>query len=464
MLPGGAFSSFGGGALAGPGGLAGLAALAARAWGPPGASGSAGASASGSASTSTSAPTSTSTSASAPAQPARAPAARPFPSACGACGGRLARAPCGGEAACECCGLVVRGDPAALGPEDGPRAPPATGRLHLVGPGAGQLRPDLYRSSPGDSSAAQQKAIRSEYLAFSARFVAAGGPGVSRDAIEAATARYNTIQKAGVWRGTNKKAIMAYCLYEAFHATRSFVLSKADTAAFMELTIAGFARGENLVRALVADGAVPPPEEEVDLCMPKVTTLFARTGFEGEAFAFLHAAAAEVVRLASAHHIGVSSILSSKVAGAVFAVLSRCRDPDLVPAPPSLGAFCERACIRKNTVERVLDELDAFHSFFAPAYRAAGLDPARVPAPRPAPPAAPRRPPRASAPAPSAAGAAASAPPAALAPAPRRPAPSAPSAAPAPSAQAAPAAPAPRRPPPRPTSAAGDTAPSAAGF
>lgn len=477
MHPGGPFSPFGGDFFAGlgggPGGLAaggglkdlaaraGLGDLAARAWAGGG-------------------------------PPARAPGA---PSACGACGGRLVRAPAGAETACESCGLVARGDPAAQGPEDGPRPPPASGRLHLVGPGAGQLRPDLYRSSPGDSSAAQQKAIRAEFQAFRDRYVAAGGPGVSFDAIEAATLRYNAIQKVRVFRSSKKRAIMAFCLYEACHATRSFVLSKAAAAALMELNTAGFASGENIVRALVAAGDVPPAEG-VDLCMPKITSLFARTGFEGEAFAALHAAAAEVVRLATEGFVGVSSILSSKVAGAVFAVLSRCRDPHLVPAPPSLGAFCERASIRKNTVERVLAELEAHHSIFAPTYLAAGLDAALVPAPppawahsapagrmslgpapplraaraapapplraAPAPPGASAPPPRA-APAPScrsAPGAPASAPPlprAAPAPAPPPPAPGAP----APSPRAAPslppsAPPAPRRAPPRPAPSLGE--------
>jgi hypothetical protein len=80
------------------------------------------------------------------------------------------------------------------------------------------------------------------------------------------------------------------------------------------------------------------------------------------------------VQTAIAKRIGASSILRSKVAGAAFSVLRRCKDKSLILRAPTLGEFCTSYKIRKNTIGNMLSQLDSYHSHFQAIYEAAGLD------------------------------------------------------------------------------------------
>jgi hypothetical protein len=291
---------------------------------------------------------------------------------CAQCGAQMCRGTNDLEYVCGGCGLVVEGDTADPDDDDAPRAAPNTARLRIVGPKSNQLQPDLYRSSAGNT-ATQKKQIYEEYCMYRARYIEAGGQAFPLNACKLASDSYNEVQRQCVKRSQNKKAIMAACFYHACLEI-GFSPTKSEVAAFMQLPSKGIARGANFVRSLVADGKMDV-DINADPCRPEITTLFAHLGLEGDAYAGLRAAVFDVVQTADLNHIGTSSILRSKVAGATFVVLRRCVDRELVPKPMGLQEFCQKCSIRKNTVERFTHELEEYHhSYFAQCYAKAQLD------------------------------------------------------------------------------------------
>jgi hypothetical protein len=298
-----------------------------------------------------------------------------------------------GNLALECggCGLVVEGDTADPEEDEAPRAAPNSGRLRLVGPGSNQLQPDLYRSGSGNTAATQKKQILDEYKAYLQLYVEAGGRAFPLNALEHAAEYYNGVQRVCVKRSQNKATIMAKCLQHGCLQV-GFAPTRAQLADFMQLKNKGIARGGNFIHSLVADGKMDL-DVNADPTRAEVMTLFAHLGFERDEYAGLRDTVFEVVHTAIRNNIGTSSILRSKVAGATYAVLRRCKDRSLVPKPLSMQEFCGKR-IRKNTVERFTRELDDYHSYFEEVYRAAGLDSASTRAGKKAaaetPPPAPR--------------------------------------------------------------------------
>lgn len=293
---------------------------------------------------------------------------------CRACGGSLRPGTDGLERVCDGCGLVVEGDSAQPEEDDAPRAPAAAPRLQVVGPGSGQLQPDLYRSGEGTTAAEQRKQVYEEYKAYRQLYVEAGGRAFPLDACERAADHYNRVQHVCVKRSQNKKRIMAACFYQAC-LELGFAPTKIEVAAFMQLPNKGIAGGTNFIRAFAADGKMDGVDVNIDPCYPEINTLFAAVGLEGDRYRPLADAVHEIVETATREHIGASSILRSKVAGAAFTVFRRCRDKSLVPKAPSLNEFCQSYRIRKNTISSIISQLDAYHSFFEPIYRRRGLDP-----------------------------------------------------------------------------------------
>jgi transcription initiation factor TFIIIB Brf1 subunit/transcription initiation factor TFIIB len=295
---------------------------------------------------------------------------------CRQCGGHFRRAPRDLSLVCAGCGLVEAGDPTL--PDDEPPQPsrdPA--RVRIVGAGSAPLQPDLHRSGQGPSAEAQQRQIFEEYQAYMQMFVEAGGRSFRLDALRRAAGYYNVVQRQCVKRSQNKKSIMAACLWLACRDV-GIAPAKPDVAVMMQLQNRGIARGTNFLRSLVADGKMDI-DVDADPCRPEVVSLFAHLGLEAPAFAPLREATHELVQVALERHVGTSSVLRSKVAGAAFEVLRRCRDRQLLPRPPDQAKFCQ-GWIRKNTLDRFQRELWAHHSIFAPTYRRAGLDDAPPPA------------------------------------------------------------------------------------
>lgn len=313
-----------------------------------------------------------------------APAAPVEPCAyddCAQCGAQMSRGMNDLEYVCLGCGLIIEGD--TVEPEDdAPRTAPITAQLRYVGKNGKQLQPDLHRSSTGNTMETQRKQIFEEYSSYRAYFIEAGGRALPFDACKLASLYYNEVQQQCVKRSQNKKSIMAACLYHAC-LQLGFSRDKSEIAAFMQLPNKGIARGANFVRALVADGKMEGVDINADPCRPEITSLFARLGLEGDAYSGLRDAVFDIVNTAIINNIGTSSFPRSKVAGATFVVLQRCKDRELIPKAPGIQEFCQgplplqkpQPLIRKNTVERFTRQLIEYHHcFFESCYVRAGLD------------------------------------------------------------------------------------------
>jgi len=296
----------------------------------------------------------------------RAPAA---PDEC-SCGGRFGRTSNGPDLVCSSCGLIVEGDSTEV--EDEARVASSVGRLTIVGPGSSQLQPDLYRSGAGCTPDQQKKAIFEEYKALREQFIEKGGRAFPLNACSKAAEYYNKVQQHYVKRSQNKKVIMAQFFIQACHELK-FAPERGEVMRFMQLR-GGVAKGVNFIRKLKADGHLEDVDVNVDPCVPEITTLFAGLELDHPRYKPLSDAVFAIVQIAIAKHIGSSSVLRSKVAGAGYAVLSRCTDKTLLQRPPTLAEFCASFHIRRNTIGNMLTMLADYHSHFKEVYEKAGLD------------------------------------------------------------------------------------------
>lgn len=289
---------------------------------------------------------------------------------CNQCGAQMYRSSNDLEYICSECGLVVEGD--SVDPdEDMNHQSSNNARLRVVGSGCNQLQPNLHKSGTGNTAVTQKKQIYEEYCAYRTLFIESGGRALPLDACKLASDFYNDVQKQCVKRSQNKKAIMAACFYHACLEI-GFSPNKSEVASFMQLPNKGIARGSNFVRALVADGKMDV-DINVDPCRPEITSLFAHLGLEGNEYLPLREVVFEIVQIAIVNNIGTSSILRSKVAGATFTVLRRCKEKELIAKYVNLQEFCN-ARIRKNTVERFTKQLNDYHSYFENCYIKAELN------------------------------------------------------------------------------------------
>jgi len=288
------------------------------------------------------------------------------------CGGRLRRALNGFSHVCDGCGVILEGDSTEPEDDDAPRAAPHGAQLRIVGPNSSQLQPDLYRSGEGNTPTVQRKQIYDEFVKYRDAYVERGGRAFPFNALALAADNYNTVQRLLVKRSQNKKFIMSACL-EVGCREIGFDPGKKEITNFMQLPCSGNARGTNFVRKLAADGLIDV-DINIDPRKPEITTFFAYLGFDGDAYAPLREAVLDVVQTATDKKIAPNSVPRSKVAGAMYTVLRRCKNKALVPKPPNLQDFCQTISIRRNTVERVLAQLEAYHSYFVACYERAGLD------------------------------------------------------------------------------------------
>jgi hypothetical protein len=286
------------------------------------------------------------------------------------------------EYTCVSCGYVVEGDSAEPDIDGGEQKAPNTARLRIVGVNSNQLQPDLYRSCVSNPEM-QKKQICEEYCRYRNTYIASGGRALPLDACTRASDYYNEVQQLYVKRSQNKKSIMAACYYHTC-LELGFAPSTADVAAFMQLPHRGIARGMNFIRSLVADGQMSI-NMDINPCGAEIITLFAHFDLDGAEYGYLRNAVYNIVQASIEYSIGTRSILRSKVAGATFVVLKRCSErrnnPELstpidghkiIPKPIGINEFC-RDRIRKNTVERFISQLNAYHSHFAKYYKAAKI-------------------------------------------------------------------------------------------
>lgn len=244
-------------------------------------------------------------------------------------------------------------------------------KLRIVGPNRNRFQPDLYRSDSGNTNKLQKTHIMNEYKEYRQKHIDSGGRSFPLLACELATDYYNLIQKHCVKRSQNKKSIMAACLWHACLQI-NFAPSKTEISKFMQLPHKGIARGSNFIRTLVSDGKLDI-DPNINPLIPEIQTLFLQLGYLDEKYKVLHDIVYNIITIASNNLIGVNSMSRSKVIGTTYIVLKRCRNTELVPNPPTnTKEFCKNG-IMKNTIDRYIHEINAYHSYFKEYYESVGL-------------------------------------------------------------------------------------------
>ncbi len=164
------------------------------------------------------------------------------------------------------------------------------------------------------------------------------GPAIPPCAIVATADQYNLIQrdvleevydpesnehklKKFVHRGNIKNEILATILY--YECIRVGCIRHADEIArFMNLTIEGFARGENIVRPLVEAGNIdlPVDVEPIKEYAERYMSTLSLVDDGGKYLNFI----VDIVKISEKHRLGMSSRLSSKVVGAMWIIIQQC--------------------------------------------------------------------------------------------------------------------------------------------
>jgi phosphoglycolate phosphatase-like HAD superfamily hydrolase len=214
-----------------------------------------------------------------------------------------------------------------------------------------------------------------EYSKYRSQHIENGGREFNLDACRKAAEKYNIIQQSCVRRSQVKKEIMAGCYYQSC-LELGFSPAKSDIAAFMQLQTKGISKGTNFLRSFVADKKIELME--VDPYTPVINSVFASYYGTENGNSDLKKAVYEIVQLCLANGIGTASILRSKIAAATFVVTQR---SDKQSPPIGIAEFCVMVGIRRNTVEKFLEEMDNFHSYFEEIYIKFKLD-ATEPKPR----------------------------------------------------------------------------------
>ncbi len=224
-----------------------------------------------------------------------------------------------------------------------------------------------------DYTKTQRKMIADQLYQHSTRYK---GPAFPINVLAATANQYNRIQKLitedvmdcegkvtgqkkYVRRGTIKDEVIAGLIY--FEGIREKLYRmKKDVAIFMNLPINGFARGEDILRNLEAEGKIDIPVDDEPI--------------EGFIDRYLEALGmdtqpnyskfiVDMVQASEKNKIGMNSHLSSKIVSAIYIIISQC-------GLKITSAAIEKACdnTKKNTFMKftkiVATSSDAFEPIF----------------------------------------------------------------------------------------------------
>lgn len=244
-------------------------------------------------------------------------------------------------------------------------------KLRIVGYNSNTFQPNLYKSDHGNLGALQKKQIFNEYKEYRQKYIELGEKAFPLHACIIATEIYNKIQQQCVKRSQNKKAIMAACLWQACLII-NFAPSKIEIAKFMQLSRKGIARGNNFIRYMVSEHNLEVDPNR-DTIHPEIKTLFLQLNYEDERYNFLYDIIKEIIEISNANSIGINSLPRTKVMGSTYIILRRSiNNPILINIPINLKEFCKNK-IRKNTIDRFINEINAYHSYFIEYYKSKGL-------------------------------------------------------------------------------------------
>jgi len=185
-----------------------------------------------------------------------------------------------------------------------------------------------------DYSKTQMKSIMDQLNQKQSEY---SGPAFPHNILLAAAVKYNEIQKfitedsidehgnvcgqkKFVRRGNIRDETLAGLIY--FEGIREhLVRKKRDVAEFMKLHTCGFSRGEDILRSLHAEGKIdiPVDEEPIDGYIDRYMEALnldkpSYVGF-----------VTDIVNLSEQRKVGMSSQLSSKIVGAIWILIQRCK-------------------------------------------------------------------------------------------------------------------------------------------
>ncbi len=224
-----------------------------------------------------------------------------------------------------------------------------------------------YRNINNDYSRTQIKNIYDQLRQLQLHYV---GAKISLDVLGSVAERYNAIQRLikstdavdggkqkFVRRGDIKNEILAALIY--FECIRqNNPRKRPDIATFMNLHVQGFSRGEDTLRDLAANGFFDMPS--CDHIVGYTERYFEALRIECPRY---DAFVIGCTRRSTERNIGVSSQISSRVAGAIYIVIVQCKLATTV-------AELERAAdnTKKNTFMKfykaVMDNMSEFQDLF----------------------------------------------------------------------------------------------------
>ena len=268
---------------------------------------------------------------------------------------------------CKSCGLTVsNGTLSAHGTGD------SNGGSIKVTTGASRGK---YRNVNSNYSKTQKKNILSQLYYQQEQFTGAKFP---RNVLNAAAEQYNLIQKKikldidttdekldgtdkkkFVRRGNMKDEILAALIY--FEGIReNNIRKRKDIAVFMGLSTCGFSRGEDIIRDLEAEGHIdiPVDDEPIDG--------FAGRYLEALEIDNIHYVnfIIDIVQRSNEKKIGMGSQISSKVVGAIWAII--------VKLGLEINAHQLEKCAdntKKNTFIKFYKLIDSNINLFADIFR-----------------------------------------------------------------------------------------------
>jgi hypothetical protein len=234
-----------------------------------------------------------------------------------------------------------------------------------------------FHNNVGDYTKTQRKVILQQLLQQQSKFT---GPPIQINILNATATRYNSIQKMitedeydgngdvkgqkkFVRRGTIKDEILAALLYFECSAEGLF-RKKKDIATFMGLATNGFSRGENILRNLEAEGKIelPADNEPIQGFVDRYMEALNIVNPAYEKFVV------EIVEVSEKHRIGMNSQISSKIVGAIWTLITKCR---LGITSATLEKHTDNT--KKNTFMKFCNVISANMCVFAPVFVKHGI-------------------------------------------------------------------------------------------
>lgn len=229
-----------------------------------------------------------------------------------------------------------------------------------------------FYNTPGDYSKTQRKVIAEQLARKAKEYI---GPAFSQDVLAAATTQYNYIQrfiteedydangaaiaKKFVHRSNYKDEVLAGLIY--FEGIRVGIFrKKKDISTFMKLTTNGFARGEDVLRNLHAEGKIDLPVDREDTVEGFLDRYLEALNIESTRHSGF---VIDIITEAERRKLGVGSQLSSKIVGALWILITKLK---LNITAKALEDATDNT--RKNTFMKfhkiICDNYPTFHAIF----------------------------------------------------------------------------------------------------